>query len=69
MSEPLKTQHPCLMVPHVISFSVVLYTNGPAPAWPQNMLEEALIAACPPGTGVGSVTCMNHGVYDHKSAK
>jgi hypothetical protein len=27
-------------------------------------LVFALIAACPPGTGVSSVSCTNHGVYE-----
>lgn len=66
MSNELKGHHrPTLMVPYVVSFSVVIYTNGVMPAWSLD-LRDALIAALPPGTGVGEVTCTNHGVYDGK---
>lgn len=59
----LTERHPQLMVAHVHTFGVVLYTNGNAPAWPADALRDALIAALPPGTGVGPITCTNHGVY------
>lgn len=64
MSNELKERHPTLMVPYVVTFGVVIYTNGGMPAWPSNLLRDALVAALPPGTGVGEVTCTNHGVYD-----
>jgi len=51
------------MVPHVFTFGVVLYTNGSAPSWPADAVRDALIAALPPGTGVGAVTCTSHGVH------
>lgn len=59
----LTEHHPSLMVPHVITFGVVLYSNGPCPAWPAQALRDALIAALPPGTGVGEITSTSHGVY------
>lgn len=61
MSMPLQERHPGLMVPHVFTFGVVVYTNGPAPTWPSETLRNALVAALPPGTGVGRVTETNHG--------
>lgn len=63
MSNPLKERHPTLMVPHVFTFGVVLYTNGPAPVWRAEALRETLISCLPPGTGVGEVTLTNHGAY------
>ncbi len=54
------------MVPHVYTFGVVLYTNGSAPRWPAEAVRDALIAALPPGTGVGPVTATNHGVYTER---
>jgi len=64
MAEKLESAHPLLMVPHVFSFSVVLYTNGAAPTWKGPVLRDALIAALPPGTGVSDVTVTNHAVYE-----
>jgi len=64
MSKPLQTQHPILMVPHVLSFSVVLCTNGVQPLLSAETIRSAIIAACPPGTGVGPITCNSHGVYE-----
>lgn len=60
----LENQHPQLMVPHVFSFAVVLYTNGNAPVWPDGMLEKAFAANLPHGVGIGPVSCTNHGVYN-----
>jgi hypothetical protein len=59
----LTERHPQLMVPHVFTFGVVLYTNGSAPIWPADAIRSAMVAALPPGTGVGGVTCTSHGVY------
>lgn len=59
----LETQHPLLMVPHVFTFSVVLYTNGNAPMWPSEAIYDALVAALPPGTGVSGISSVSHGVY------
>jgi hypothetical protein len=66
MTQALQERHPSLMVPHVFTFGVVIYTNGSAPTWPSVALRDALIAACPPGTGVGEITCTSHGVYLEK---
>ena len=59
----IETQHPILMVPYVYSFSVVIYTNGNAPVWPSSAVRDGLVAALPPGVGIGEVSCTNHGVY------
>ena len=64
MSAELKERHPCLMVPYVYTFGVVIYGNGsPLPALPVKALREALIDNLPAGTGVGDVTATDHGVY------
>ena len=63
VSNTLTQSHPVLMVPHVYTFSVVLYTNGNAPSFSNDALRDALIAALPPGTGVSGISCTNHGVY------
>jgi hypothetical protein len=66
MSNELKERHPSLMVPNVWTFGVVIYNNGSAgfpPDIPVEAIRQALIAALPPGTGVGAVTASDHGVY------
>lgn len=69
MTEPLKTPHPILMVPHLMSFSVVVYTNGAAPVFPANTVRDALLAVLPAGTGLGEITYANHGVYTPEKAR
>lgn len=59
----LQERHPGLMVPHVFTMGVVIYTNGQSPHFPAEQVREAISAALPPGTGVGQVTCTDHGVY------
>ena len=66
MTDQLIAPHPQLMVPHVFTFGVVLYTNGSAPTWHVDAIRDALIAVLPPGTGVGGITATNHGVYTEK---
>lgn len=63
MSIELKERHPGLMVPNVITFGVVIYTNGGALHAPCEAIRKAIIDALPPGTGVGQVTATQHGVY------
>lgn len=62
MSKQLQSLHPILMVPHVYTFSVVLYTNGSAPTFPADTIRHALCEALPMGTGISEVTCTYHGV-------
>lgn len=64
MSGELKTNHPLLMVPHVVSMSVVIYTNGPLPPLSADKLRQALIQDLPAGSGVSSITFNIHGVYE-----
>lgn len=62
----LETQHPLLMVPEVITFSVVVYTNGNNALLGVDLgkvVEGALTQVLPRGTGVGSVSTCRHGVY------
>lgn len=59
----LSVQDPLLMVPIRYTFSVVVYNNGVAPHFPTEAIRNALVEALPPGTGVGDVSCTNHGVY------
>lgn len=65
MSE-LKERHPTLMIPQVFTFGVVIYHNGAPerPHFPNEAIRQAIIAALPPGCGVGSVTSSDHGVYE-----
>jgi hypothetical protein len=63
MTTELKESHPGLMVPIVYTMGVVIYTNGGRLNLPTEQIREAIIAALPPGTGVGQVTCTYHGVY------
>lgn len=60
---PLNERHPQLMVPYVITFGVVIYTNGSAPVWPSETLRDALTKALPPGTGIGPVTSTVQGIH------
>lgn len=57
----LKTQHPLLMVPEVISFSVVVYHNGKRPVFELEKLRQALIEQLPNECGVSAMTCTLHG--------
>ena len=70
MTKALETHHPLLMVPHVYTLGVVIYTNGDMPAhqsFPSpDVIRDAIARSLPVGTGVGAVTVMNHGVYDGK---
>lgn len=65
MNNTLKERHPMLMVPEVFTFGVVIYTNGGSDRarLPAEAIRSAIVAALPPGTGVGPVTATNHGVY------
>lgn len=60
----LTTQHPMLMVPNIVSMSVVVYTNGGRLHIDPEAVRKALIDSLPAGTGVSSVSCMQHGVYE-----
>jgi hypothetical protein len=53
------------MVPYVWTFGVVVYTNGgDRPRIPSEKIRDAIVAALPPGTGVGSITGSDHGIYE-----
>ena len=71
MSEPLKERHPQLMVPHVFTCGVVIYTNGNHGHlhFPAEAVRAAIVDSLPPGTGVGQVTATGHGVYIHPTPK
>jgi hypothetical protein len=62
----LQTSHPVLMVPHVVSLGVVVYTNGSLPHLNTEVIREAIAAQLPPGCGVSSIQLNLHGVYDGK---
>lgn len=64
----LKTQHPLLMVPHVLTFGVVIYSNGPRPVIDSEALRAELIRQCAPGDGVSAVSVVSHGVYEEPPA-
>ncbi len=64
MSNDLKTSHPLLMVPHVVTFGVVIYTNGPLNLPSPEALREAIARELPHGCGVSSISYTNHGVYE-----
>lgn len=57
----LKTQHPLLMVPEVISFSVVVYHNGKKPTFDLELIRGALIRQLPDDCGISAMTCTLHG--------
>jgi hypothetical protein len=59
----LSVQAPLLMVPIRYTFSVIIYNTGVTPRWSMDAVRNALVAALPPGTGVGCVSCTDHGVY------
>ncbi len=60
----LQERHPVLMVPHVVTFGVVIYTNGGFKGLDTKAIREALVQQFPPGIGVGDVSCTHHGVYE-----
>lgn len=64
----LETQHPLLMVPRVYSFSVMIYTVQGSPVWPAETIRDALTSVLPPGTGVGAVSCVSHGIYEERQS-
>lgn len=66
MTTALQERHPGLMVPLVFTCGVVIYTNGEQTHFPAEQVRAAIIAALPPGTGVGPVTATVHGVYEGK---
>lgn len=63
MSEPLKQGHPLLMVQQVLTFGVVIATNGQPFRIPIEEMRKALVDNLPPGTGVGQLICTDHGPY------
>jgi hypothetical protein len=63
MSEPLKESHPMLMVQNVLTFGVVIATNGQPFRVPIEEMRKALVQNLPAGTGVGQMTCTDHGPY------
>lgn len=62
-SKPLEERHPGLMVQTVMTFGVVIATNGESFRFPVEEMREAIIKALPPGTGVGQITSTDHGPY------
>jgi hypothetical protein len=56
------------MVPMVFTLGVVIYTNGERVRFPAAEARAAIIAALPAGTGVGSLTATEHGVYSPAEA-
>lgn len=68
-TKPLEERHPMLMVQTVLTFGVVIVTNGEPFRLPVEEMREAIIKALPPGTGVGKITCTDHGPYGPWSEK
>jgi hypothetical protein len=62
----LKTNHPVLMVPHVVSLGVVVYTNGNLPPLNPEVIRQCIASQLPAGCGVSSIQLNIHGVYDGK---
>ena len=61
-SNEIKTLHPMLMVARPVTMSVMVYTNGGPCSIDADAVRRAIIAACPPGTGVGDLQVCIHGV-------
>jgi len=59
----VQTNHPALMVPHVVSLSMVIYTNGSLPPLNPEGVREELARQLPPGSGVGPIQFNMHGIY------
>jgi hypothetical protein len=64
MSRRLETSHPALMVPHVVSLGVVIYTNGSLPPIDAEAIRSAIVSQLPPGSGVSSIQLNLHGIYE-----
>lgn len=59
----LQEAHPILMVPHVITFGVVIYTNGGLQPLDVEAIRRSIVAQLPQGSGVGQVTYTHHGPH------
>lgn len=63
VTKPLEERHPALLVQNVFTFGVVIATNGGPFRIPAEEIRDAIVKALPPGTGVGKITCTDHGPY------
>jgi hypothetical protein len=68
MSRELQTRHPALMVPHVVSLGVIVYTTGGLPPLDPDGVRNELARQLPPGTGIGPIQFNLHGIYEGKQA-
>ena len=63
MGRRLETSHPLLMVPHVVSLGVVIYTNGNLPLLDPEKVWLAFVEQLSPGCGVGFIQFNLYGIY------